>query len=250
MVKSKNLLLIVIVLFLSAGLTAQKESFMGLCLGTALPQGTFADKDFQTEGAGYANTGFLFTFDGSLFPDEYLGFGATVTYGSNNPDKTQYKEDLYNDILTRYPAIEDYEDQIYFDFGVWRYLNIHAGPAFTVPAGRINFDFRTLAGLTLAWAPDQLLEVQWEPDNAFSRKVNDKATPTLGYTVGTGVRYALRSGYVFRLILEYSNSKPTMEVVEDLITGIAEGSGITTTEYKMPIKNVQIGIGIAYNFEL
>ncbi len=38
-----------------------------------------------------------------IFPDDYLGIGVTVTYGSNNPDKKKYKADLTNDVLGRYP---------------------------------------------------------------------------------------------------------------------------------------------------
>jgi len=250
MVKLKNILISFAAFILTTSAIAQNESFMGLCLGTALPQGIYADKEFNTEGAGYANTGFLFTFDGAIFPDDYLGIGATVTYGSNNPDKEKYKEDLINDVIGRYPELEEYENQIYFDYGVWRYLNIHAGPAFTVPAGRLNFDFRALAGLTLAWAPNQLLQIDWDNEDAFSRKIEDKAVPTLGFTIGTGIRYAFKSGYVVRFIAEYSNSRPTIEITEDVVSGIIEGTGPTTREVEMPIKNFQLGIGIAYNFEI
>jgi len=230
---------------------AQNESFLGLCLGAALPQGVYAEKDFYTEGAGYANTGFLFTFDAAIFPDEYLGFGMTVSYGSNNPDKTQYKEDVIKDVLERFPELDELlEDQIYFDYGTWRYLNFHAGPAFTIPVGKFNFDLRGLAGLSLAWAPEQQFPITWGEDKSFSRVVEDKAIPTLGFTLGAGVRYSFKGGYVIRVITEYSNCKPTIEVTEDILESIVDGSEITTREYEMPIKNIHIGVGIAYNFEL
>lgn len=248
--RSVNILLLLALGMITFSGLAQNESFLGLCLGTALPQGTYAEKDFYAEGSGYANTGFLFTFDGAVFPDEYLGIGATVTYGSNNPDKEQYQEDLVNDLLERYPDLEEFEDNIYFDYGTWRYLNFHVGPAFTVNAGSFNFDMRALAGLSLAWAPEQLVQAEWGNDKSFSRKVDDKAIPTLGFTVGAGVRYSFKSGYVLRFIAEYSNCKPTMEVTEDIILTEGEGPEVITSDYAMPIKNVQLGIGIAYNFEL
>lgn len=235
---------------LNINLKSQNESFLGLCLGTALPQGVYAEKDFYKEGAGYAMPGFLFTFDGSIFPDEYLGIGLTVSYGSNNPDKTQYKQDLVNDLYLRYPDLDIPEDSIYFDYGVWRYLNIHAGPAFTVPAGRFNFDFRALGGLSLVWTPNQLVQFTLPDGKEFSRKISEKAVTTLGFTIGAGVRYAMKSGYVFRIIAEYTNMKPTMTVTEDIIDAIAGGTEVTTTEYQMPIKNIHLGIGIAYNFEI
>ena len=237
-------------ILLTGASMAQNQSFMGLCLGTTIPQGTYAEKDFYKEGAGYANTGFLFTFDGAIFPDDYLGIGATVAYGSNNPDKDQYKADIIKDFTTRYPDLEYNPDDIYFDFGVWRYLNLHAGPAFTVGAGSFNFDFRALAGATLAWAPNQLFQMNLPNEGNFSRKVNDKAVTTLGFTLGTGFRYQFNNGYVIRLTDEYSGSKPTMEVTEDILESINNDQEVTTTQYKMPIKNIQIGFGVAYNFEL
>lgn len=229
---------------------AQNESFLGLTLGAAFPQGTFAEKDYNNPEAGYAQTGFLFTFDGALFPDDYLGIGATVSYGSNNPDKAKYKTDVINDILTRYPGLEDYQDDIYFDYGVWRYLNFHAGPNFTANAGRFNFDFRALAGLSLAWTPDQLIQITIDDEQIFSRQINEKATPALGFTLGTGIRYSLSSGYVFRLIAEYSNCKPTYDIVESYDIDEDGMLDAETVEVSTPFKNIQIGIGIAYNFEI
>lgn len=229
---------------------SQNESFLGLSLGAALPQGVYAEKEFGLEGAGYATPGFLFTFDGAIFPDDYLGIGATVTYGSNSPDSEQYKADLFNDIFQRYPELEEFQDNIYFDFGSWRFLNFHVGPAFTAHAGSFNFDFRVLAGLSLAWAPEQLIQADWGQDQSFSRKVEDKAIPTLGFTAGAGIRYGFKGGYVIRLIGEYTNCKPTMEITEDVLADIAEGNEITTTNVDMPIKNILVGIGIAYNFDI
>ncbi len=229
---------------------AQDENFLGLTLGTALPQGTYAQKDYTNPAAGYANTGFLFTFDGALFPDDYLGIGATVSYGSNNPDKKKYKEDLYNDVLTRYPDFADYTDQIYFDLGTWRYLNFHAGPCFTFPIGRLNIDLRGLAGLSLVWLPSQSLQIELDSGKSFSRNVENKAKPTVGFTAGGGLRYALNNQYVLRFITEYTNCKPTLEIKENIIEDIEEGSAITTTKVDVPLKNVHVGIGIAYNFDI
>lgn len=230
---------------------AQNESFLGLTLGSALPQGTYAEKEYKTEGAGYANPGFLFTFDGAIFPDDYMGIGATVTYGSNNPDKKQYKEDLTNDVLERYPDLEEFKGSISFDYGVWKYLNFHVGPAVTIPAGPLNFDLRLLGGLSLAWAPDQNFQIFDEnEEQVFSRAMNEKAIPTLGFTAGAGIRYALKGGYVLRFIAEYSNCKPTITTTESVVDAIAEDTEPIEIETAMPIKNVQLSFGISYNFEL
>ncbi len=249
---NKISILLFTLLLSSAPGMSQQENFLGLCFGAAFPQGVYAEKDYDAEAAGYANTGFLFNLDAAIFPDDYLGIGATVTYGSNNPDKTKYKEDFTQDLLNRYPNLDpaDLEERLYFDYGVWRYLNFHAGPAITIPAGNFNFDLKALAGLSLAWAPQQEFQLKLTEEETFSRKVEDKAIPTLGYTVGGGVRYALNKGYVIRIIAEFTNCKPTLEISEIIPGEGEEAAEIVTREVKLPIKNVHLGIGIAYNFEL
>lgn len=250
----KKIGFLLIILYLIPGfIFSQDENFLGLGLGAAIPQGIYASNDYQTEGAAYANTGFLFGFDGAIFPDNYLGIGATITYASNNPDKEQYKEDLLNDINSR-DSISIPEDvtEVDWDYGVWEYLNFHIGPAFTVPAGDFNFDLRILGGLTMAWQPNMTFQFEYEYNdeiNNFSTNRREKPVATFGYTAGVGVRYAFSSGFVMRLIGEYTNSKPTFDVTEE-ITLVDGQINYQTREYSIPIKNFHVAIGIAYNFEL
>ena len=251
--KQKYLLYIAVFIFLFNNVSAQDESFLGISLGAAIPQGKFAEKEAVREGYGYAETGFMFAFDAAWFPDDYLGIGATVTYASNNPDKEKYLDDVKNDIIMNYPLLGEFIDSNFiFDYGVWKYLNIYIGPTVTVPAGRFNFDLRVLAGLTLAWQPDQSINATYESGSTFSRKINSKPVPTIGYSAGVGVRYAFQSGFVLRVMADYANSKPTFKITETTLD--IEGEEIepivTTREVAMPIKNIHVGIGIAYNFEL
>lgn len=234
-------------------INAQNENFLGLALGAAIPQGIYASDEYQTEGAGYAKTGFLFGFDGAIFPDEYLGIGMTITYGSNNPDKEKYKQDLLDDLNSR-DTVSLPEDitQIDFDYGVWKYLNFHIGPTVTIPAGDFNFDFRILGGLTMAWQPNMTLQFEWEDVNGtnnFSTNRRNKAVAAFGYTAGVGVRYSMSSGIVLRVIGEFTNSKPTFELTEE-ITFENDEVQFSTEKYAIPMKNIHVGIGIAYNFEL
>jgi opacity protein-like surface antigen len=233
---------------------SQDENFLGLCFGGAIPQGSFSEntRTDSTSVIGYANNGFMFSFDAAYFPDDYLGIGATVTFASNNPDKKKYKDDLINSIVGDNQALEDtLRNNIDLDYGVWKYLNIFIGPNVTFPAGRFNIDLRIMGGLTLAWQPSQTIDINYPEQGSFSRKIEDKPVPTFGFSAGGGVRYAFKSGYVLRFIAEYSNSKPTFEVI-DQITYDQEVESFVTTQKKieMPIKNIHLGIGIAYNFEL
>ena len=243
-------LYIAVFIFFINNVSAQDESFLGISFGAALPQGEFARKDFG-EGNGYAGTGFMFAFDAAWFPDDYLGIGATITYASNNPDKKIYLEDVKNDFMLNYPELGEFIDSNFvFDYGVWKYLNIYIGPSITFAAGRFNFDLRAMAGLTMAWQPSQTIDAKYESGSTFSRKVDPKPVPTIGYSVGGGVRYAFKSGFVLRVMADYANSKPTFEVTETTFDPESLEPEIITKKIAMPIKNIHVGIGIAYNFDL
>lgn len=248
--KQKYLLYFAVIIFLFNNVSAQDENYLGIAVGTALPQGTFADTTYG-EGNGYAGTGFMFAFDAAWFPDDYLGIGATVTYASNNPDKKKYLQDVKNAVIQEYPNLGEFLDSNFiFDYGVWKYLNIYVGPTVTVPAGYFNFDFRVLAGLTLAWQPNQSINATYESGSTFSRTINPKPVPTIGFSAGIGVRYSFKSGFVLRVMTDYANSKPTFETTDTALDSEDLSLIETTREVAMPIKNFHVGIGIAYNFEL
>ncbi len=219
-------------------------------MGAALPQGTYALKDSTNEQSGYANTGFLFSFDAAWFPEDYLGIGATVTYGSNNPDKIKYREDLLNTFKNKYPNFVLPDDTaITFNMDVWKYLNLFVGPVVTIPAGRFNFDLRALAGISFVWPPDQTIEIRSPNNQNFSRNIQNKATPTLGFSAGGGIRYELKKGVALRVIAEYTNMKPELEFKELFLDSNGQGD-IVTKKVDVPIKNIHLGIGLAYNFDL
>ena len=250
--KSVVLVFTAIIVLLIAEAKGQQETFLGLSFGGAIPQGSFSEDNFRDSTNGYANTGFVFAFDVAWFPDDYLGIGATVTFASNNPDKTKYMADLEQSIISNNPKIGDFLiNNIVLDYGVWKYLNLFVGPNVTMPAGNFNFDLRAMGGVSFAWKPTQTIDINYPEEGSFSRKIEDKAVPTLGYSIGGGVRYAFKSGYVIRLIAEYANCKPTFEFI-DKITYDEDLENFVTTnqEIAMPIKNIHLGIGIAYNFEL
>jgi hypothetical protein len=108
-----------------------------------------------------------------------------------------------------------------------------------------------MGGVSFAWKPFQTIDINYPEEGSYSRKSEDKAVPALGYSLGAGVRYAFKSGYVMRFIAEYANCKPTFEFIDKVSYDQVEERFVTTTEkIAMPIKNIHLGIGIAYNFEL
>ncbi len=246
----RSLIAITLIIFLiSNSLFSQNESFMGLSFGYVMPQGDFASNDFSLEGAGYGTGGFLFSFDGAWFPDDYLGIGGTVTFINANVDKVKYKQDVVDRFHENYPDLIDPDStEIKFDLGVWRLVNIMVGPHGTFHTGRFNFDVRALVGFSFVFAPGSQLQIFHNEEQLFSTKRIKKASPNLGYTVGGGIRYALQNSYVIRLTAEYTGTNATFETTDEVL--IDEEIQVITSKTDFPINNFYIGLGIAYHFDM
>jgi hypothetical protein len=242
----------VLLICLINGVSGQDYNYLGLSVGGAFPQGSFSGKSIADSVNGFANTGFVFAFDAAWFPDDYMGIGATVTFASNYTSGQMYMDELRNEIVESFYDPEDFPaDSIVQDFGVWKYLNLFIGPNFTYPLGRFNFDVRAMGGLSLAWRPSQTLDVNFPESGLVSWQSSTKAVPALGYSIGGGIRYAFKSGYVIRLVAEYANSKPTFALIDDVEWNQdSETFTVKEKEVAVPVKNIHLGIGIAYNFEL
>lgn len=233
-------------------ISGQDYNFLSLSVGGALPQGSYAGTTFSDSTNGFAKNGFVFSFDAAWFPDDYMGIGATVTFASNNTDKQPYIDEMKQKLISGFPDPADFpHDSILFDYGVWKNLNLFIGPNFTYPLGRFNLDLRIMGGLSLVWKPTQTVDIDFPETGIFHYENADKAVPALGFSAGGGVRYAFKRGYVLRVMAEYANTRPSFEFIDEITWNPeSENYSLSTTDIDVPIKNVHVGIGIAYNFEL
>jgi len=246
----KNLYLSVILVFLVFQLKSQNESFVALNVGGAIPQGDFAKNDSVTGGLGYANSGFMFGFDGAFFPDDYLGIGGTITFVNSNIDQAKYKSDLVKHINIEYPDLVIPDSIVVsYNLGAWRYINIMLGPQGTIRAGNFNIDVRALGGVSFVFQPQSLFQV-YDAENGtnFSRTRSDKAKAGFGYTLGAGIRYEFKNNYIVRLSADYTGTKVSYETIDEITND--NGDIVTSTKRTdYSLSNIQIGIGVAYHFD-
>ena len=245
-----SLYLSVIMIFFVFQLKSQNESFVALNVGGAIPQGDFAKKDSVTGGLGYANSGFMFGFDGAFFPDDFLGIGGTITFVNSNIDQGKYKMDLFNHIKNEYPDIEIPDSiEVNYSLGAWRYINIMIGPQGTIRAGSFNIDIRALGGVSFVFQPQSMFQVYSEEDKInFSRTRSDKAKAGFGYTLGAGIRYEFKNNYIIRLSADYTGTKVSYETIDEITYDNGEIE-TSTKNTDFALSNIQIGIGVAYHFD-
>jgi len=248
--KKINIYIFLICFFflISANTFAQYNSFMSISFGGSIPQGDFGDTDPNNESAGYALTGFFLSFDGAYMFVPYVGIGGSLSFANNSINTVAVRDQIKQYIEEYYPDLELPEDsQISYDFGFWNNICIMAGPYFALPVGRITFDIRGVAGMNIILPPKTQMNFYIPPDEEFRSYREGQQTVAFGYKIGGGIRYESKSSYVFRLMADYSYTKTTISVTDELPEYITPNNN-ETRQYEQPIGSILVGLGIGYHF--
>jgi hypothetical protein len=227
----------VLICLLTSGLYAQRN-YLGLSFGAALPGEEYAKKSLEEDG-GYALPGFVIEFAGAYIFDYYFGIAATATFGNNSIDRDAFGQDVLDALP---PAQLPGESVVDFRVGRWTFANIMAGPTFTIPAWKLNFDLRAVAGLSFLLSPPQEIYINIDNDEYFERRSNN--TVNFAYMLGGGIRFNVNEYYAIRLSADYFRSKPTLTVDESSVIGTITGK----KSYEMNVGTINLNIGIAYRF--
>jgi opacity protein-like surface antigen len=215
-----------------------QRNFVGLSFGGSMPSEEFARKSLEDDG-GYALPGFVLEFSGAYIFDYFIGLAGTATFSSNSIDRDEFGEDIAEAIL---PGQSPAETTVNFKVGNWMYANVMAGPMFTIPAWKLNFDIRGVAGLSFMVSPPQEIYVKSGDEEYFERR--SRQTVNFAYMLGTGIRFNVNSAYSIRLSADYFRSKPSFTVDENGLLGTITGK----KSYDMTVGTTNINIGIAYRF--
>jgi opacity protein-like surface antigen len=232
----KMTLFLCLLSFLTASGSGQRH-YVGLSFGGSIPGEEFAAKSLQEDG-GYALPGFVVDFSGAYIFDYYLGLAGSFTFSSNPPDRTTLGEDLKEAIPGLLPA----DAEVVMRMQNWLYANLMAGPILTIPAWKLNFDIRGLAGLGFLMSPPWELSVISGEDEYFER--HGKETVNFAYMLGTGIRFNVNSNYAIRMSCDYYRSRPSFTVDENGLVSSITGK----SSYDMNVATLNISLGIAYRF--
>jgi opacity protein-like surface antigen len=210
---------------------------MGLSFGASIPGEDFALNSL-TEGGGYALPGFTIEFTGGYIFDYYVGVAGSAAFSFNSPDRDALGDDI-KDAITGTPP-EDIEVSLKMEN--WLYSNLMAGPLFTLPVWRLNFDLRALAGLSFLMSPPWEIYVSTPSEDFFERRSGQ--TVSFAWMAGTAIRFNLNSTSAIRLSTDYFRSKPSFSVEEDGLIGSITGK----PSYDMTVSSVNISLGLAWRF--
>lgn len=232
-----TLMLLLALSLIFTGATAQR-SFLGLSFGGSIPGEEFAKKSLEEDG-GYATPGFVIEFSGAYIFDYYFGIAGTATFSNNGMDRAAFGDD----ILAGLPPANLPEDPVVdIKVGNWMYTNLMAGPLLTIPAWKLNFDFRGLVGLSFMLSPPQEIYAKVDNEEFFEKRSNQ--TVNFAYMLGTGIRYNFNDATALRLSADYFRSKPSFSTDEGGLVYAVTGK----TSYDMNIGAIHLNIGLAWRF--
>jgi hypothetical protein len=229
--------LILFILFsVFSGISAQ-HNFMSIGFGGSWPLNDFSEHTDLYRN-GFALTGFEGDYSGAFFNISKFGIAGNVRYISNALYEAPALELLAGEFPDDFPASEP----PVYNMGFWKFVNVLAGPAYTLPFYNFNIDFYALAGIIFNLAPEMGIYAE-SPAGFYHRKM-DVRTVNFGFQGGLAFRYHITARTSFRIYADYLISQAKGEVTTT--TNILNNNTSSTTAFSCPVAIFNAGIGIAY----
>ena len=247
-------LLLVTLFLISISIFSQESSknMLGMSIGVSVPINSFAKAGCEDYNSTCAKNGMMLSFDDVYFITNNIGVTAVASFSQNgvNADSVEYNvtqrvSNLLSNIDNSF--IFPDEDNYVLNLGTWTHANLMLGTVLSFPVKSIYFDFRALAGLSVISSPDKELKLDFL-DGDFNSFEKIKNTPSIIYLLGTSVRYQLSSGYFVRFMVDWTYSKATIEINDQIIHTAQVQEMNIRSDYDVSTNLVYAGLSFAYNF--
>ena len=257
----KKLSIFILMLALYSGIKAQDAStpakspdnstmsngFIGLLGGYSISTGNWTHTSYITGdagkwlsdnlSAGFADNGSTFGIEGGWYFCKYVGIGGLVSY-------SHYAFKGLDSISAGYDASFDVDQITTTVSGGYDILNFMTGLYFRFPCSdKLAVTAKLLGGFTSATTPQIAVAVEdgGVEDGTFTQQ---RCTAnSFGYMAGLGVSYKLNNWLGLNLQGIYASSEPDFLIDN---TNRNNSIGRLITEYKQPLTNFNICLGVTY----
>jgi hypothetical protein len=214
-------------------LTSSPESFnVGFFIGTAIPNGTFASKNYSDSAAGFAKTGVIAGLTASYTLNDKLGLTAQAGAFANNVDEAS----LAKQINQKYPG---YTWTVMSDN--WRANFFLAGLTLKLPLQAAELDLSGLLGGASVSSPETFLTGS---KGSFSNtaKVSGATTGAFCFMLAATIKKELSPKICFLFTGGFLHTRPQFVNVN---TSFTSGAG-TTSNFYQDISIFNISAGLLY----
>lgn len=243
----RKLLFVLVLLFLSAHLSAQPDNwYFSITMGGCWPVGSFAKTNPANTDAGFAVRGFALNLDATYPVSSHWGLKGMVMLNSNPVDRNGMGTMMENRMKKQVTFTETERDYLTLTTDSWMSNSMVFGPVFTLNFDRVAWDFQAMAGLNVAYLPNQKLlfkdpSLNWE----YLQRNTNSINVSMDFLAGTALRVEVTEKVQLKLALDYqrSRSKNSYEElkttkVNNLITTTHLSSGSTIVPKEVVVGSV------------
>jgi len=231
--------------FISIPVAAQQD-FVSISFGTSIPLGSYRSTGSLNAG-GYAGTGGVIKFDAGYFPESYLGFGGTFSFGTNFALRDSLLADMIRYIEENSTTLLNIPDdaEIIYGSGFWNHIDLLIGPHYSIRLSqKLYLDFRILLGPGILRPPDEDLKIRFD-DTEVKSIVNNNIL-ILGAIGGAGLRIRLNQAISLKMGTEYYRTRARFPYEFSLFRDVPEK--IPPLNAELLIQTLELSAGLAYSF--
>jgi hypothetical protein len=200
-----------LVVFIALSISAYSQSdnwYFSFSMGGSWPSGAFSKSDVANPESGFAKKGFALKLDATYPISSHWGLKGMVFLSTNPVDRGGLGTKLENRMNSKQIAVAD-ADRQYLSLGAnsWMWNGLLAGPVYTISFDRIFWDFQVLAGLNVAYLPQQKMRYENPANNWMYLDKNTTTTnASYGYQVGTDFRFPVTPRVNLKIGVDYYRS--------------------------------------------
>jgi len=248
----KKITVAFVFIVLSISVYSQSDNwYFSFSMGGSKPMGTFSEADIGNKESGYAKNGFALLLDATYPLSDHWGLKGMVLMNTNPLDRSWLGTKLETRMNAASISVAD-ADREFLSLRVnsWMLNALLAGPVYTINFGRIFWDFQLLAGMNMAYLPQQKLLYEKPANNWFYLDRNTSTTNvSYGLQAGTAFRFPVSDRINLRVGVDYYRSKANVRYEQIKVS--KQGETVVTEKLgggntNIPIATISGSIGFVY----
>lgn len=248
----KKIIVAFVFIVLSISVYSQSDNwYFSFSMGGSKPMGTFSEADISNKESGYAKNGFAILLDATYPLSDHWGLKGMVLMNTNPLDRSWLGTKLETRMNAASISVAD-ADREFLSLRVnsWMLNALLAGPVYTINFGRIFWDFQLLAGMNMAYLPQQKLLYEKPANNWFYLDKNTSTTNvSYGLQAGTAFRFPVSDRINLRVGVDYYRSKANVRYEQIKVS--KQGETVVTEKLgggntNIPIATISGSIGFVY----
>ena len=224
--------------------------YFSFSMGGSIPVGTYQQSDITNPESGYSKNGFSLILDATYPVNEHWGLKGAAMMNTNPVDRSWMGTKLETRMNQLFTVADADREFLSLRVNSWMWNALLAGPVYTLNFDRIYWDFQLLAGMNVAYLPQQKLLFEKPANNWFYLDRNTKTTNvSYGILAGTALRFPVTDRFNLKVRVDYYHSRASVGFEQIRVS--KQGETVLTEKLgygsaTVPIEMISGTIGFVY----